>query len=918
MQLLDVADAADLVELCHERGWTDGLPVVPPTPDRVEAALAASGWAADEVVCEYLERRRVVTAEQVAVNAVLAGCRPEHVPVVMAIVEAMGDPAFELHIANASTGGSAIGRASAPDMEEATRSFMDREMRSGEPEVEGAGGRINAYTSFDVTVYHATLPSEQLPIGLDVLSDAVLYPRFEPVEIEREIEVVLEEIRRSEDSPSQVLCDLVLAETFRRHPYRAPILGTPESVAAIDRKRLRAFFERWYAPANLTVVAAGAFQREALRAAVEAAFPAAGGPAPRRGRPAEPGQEELRSVVVARPFERADFDLTWASVGLADPDAAALDLLAFVLGGCESSRLVRRVKEREGLVDRIDASCYTPLDPGFFSIGYEAEPEQAGASLEATLREVERVRIGAISAAELETARANFLAMEHFERESVSGQAQKRGCFELLAGDFRVEERYLEAVKGATAEDLRRVAHQRLAPERLTVGVLLPEEAPDAIDAGRIRDAVRRGVEGTARSFAVPRVRAREPERVSFELPGGSRLHVLPRREIPVVAARAAVLGGLLAESWDRSGLSSFLCSMWCRGTRSRSAADFARSAEALAAEIDGFTGRSSSGLTLETPSENLGPALDLFTEVLLEPGFDREEIERERRDTLAAIERREDRLAARAFLLFAETHFQHHPYRQPLLGRRESVESFDRDSIEAHHRRLVRGPGLVLALSGDLDPDAVAEQLSSQLAELPAQAPDWELPAEEPPPSEIRRVELQKDRAQAHLVIGFRGLTVRDDDRFALEIVSQLLAGQGGRLFLELRDRRGLAYAVNAVNGAGRAPGSSAAYIATAGDKLEEARKGLLEELDALVQRPPASQELERARQHLVGGHVIDQQRNAYHAAQVSLNDLYGLGPAADRSYVEKLRAVSAEDVLRVARRVVRLDAYTQALVHP
>lgn len=109
MRLLDVADDADLVELCHERGWTDGLPVVPPTPDRVEAAIAASGWAADDVVCEYAERRRVVTTEQVAVNAVLAGCRPEHVAVVAAIVEAMGDPGFDLHIANASTGGAAVG-----------------------------------------------------------------------------------------------------------------------------------------------------------------------------------------------------------------------------------------------------------------------------------------------------------------------------------------------------------------------------------------------------------------------------------------------------------------------------------------------------------------------------------------------------------------------------------------------------------------------------------------------------------------------------------------------------------------------------------------------------------------------------------------------------------------------------------------
>ncbi|MGI9589925.1 MAG: M16 family metallopeptidase, partial [Myxococcota bacterium] len=95
-------------------------------------------------------------------------------------------------------------------------------------EIEGAGGRINAFTSLDVTVYHATLPSDELELGIDVLADAVLHSAFDPEEIAREIEVVLEEIRRSEDSPGHVLGNAVFAEAFRVHPYGAPILGSPE------------------------------------------------------------------------------------------------------------------------------------------------------------------------------------------------------------------------------------------------------------------------------------------------------------------------------------------------------------------------------------------------------------------------------------------------------------------------------------------------------------------------------------------------------------------------------------------------------------------------------------------------------------------------------------------------------------------
>jgi zinc protease len=357
---------------------------------------------------------------------------------------------------------------------------------------------------------------------------------------------------------------------------------------------------------------------------------------------------------------------------------------------------------------------------------------------------------------------------------------------------------------------------------------------------------------------------------------------------------------------------------MWLRGTENHSAADLARAVESRAAELEPFSGRSSFGLTLEAPLATLDPALELFGEVLRQPAFDAGELERERRETLAAIERREDRLGARAFLLFAEHHYLHHPYRMPTLGSQASIEALTRDAVCAHHARLVVGANLVVAVAGDVEPDAIARALGIQLAALPAGPFEAPRAEPEPPPREIRRAELRKDRAQAHLVIGFRGVAVDDDDRFALEVIAQLLAGQGGRLFLELRDRQGLAYTVSAASIEGVAPGWFATYIATAPERLDEARSGLLAELTRLLDSPPDAAELDRARRYLVGNFAIDQQRNAAHAALISLSDLYGLGPDAAGEYAARVEAVSREDVLRVARRIVRLDAYTEAVVRP
>ncbi len=804
-------------------------------------------------------------------------------------------------------------------------------------EIEGVGGRINAYTSFDVTVYYATLPIEALETGLDVLADAVRGSLFEAQEVQREREVVLEEIRRSHDAPGHVLSDLSFREAYRVHPYRAPILGSEQSVASFERDKVLRFFERWYTPGNLSVIAAGDFESQALAERISEAFGDARAGGIERARPAEPCHDTTHASVLRNPFEAQRIELCWPAPRFRDEAATHLDLLSFLLGECESSRLVQRLRESEGLADRVDSSSFTPLDRGLFSVGLESDEKRSRAAVEAAVEEVERLRREPVTSEELERARRNFLASEHFERESVSGLASKLGSFEVLGGDWRSEEKYFETLRNATPDDLLRAAREYLSPEQLSAAALIPDKPSETLDERAILTAVSHGIERSRRRFRAAKPSARPPrtrlpnaaarlpapasangEIHSYPLQGGGELHVKARREIPVVAARAAFRGGLLAEDRERAGLGSFLASMWTRGTRSRSAADFARAVEDLAAEIGGFSGRSSLGLTLDVTSDNLLPALDLFAEVMLEPGFDGQEFEREQRETLAAIDRREDQLAQRSFMLFAETEFVHHPYRLPLLGERPSVEHFDAEGVRAHHDRLIQAPNLVMAVAGDVDPDTVAQAISERLADLPAGPFEPLAYTPEPPSGEIREACYRKDRAQAHMVIGFRGVSVDDPDRHALELISQLLAGQAGRLFLELRDRRSLAYSVSAMNIEGAEPGFFAVYIATAPDKVDDARRGILEELERLLHEPPDEQELARTRRNLLGNFVIDQQRNTAIAAQMALDGLYGLGPDAHLRYPDEIAAVTREDVLRVARRILRLDAYTLALVRP
>ena len=811
-------------------------------------------------------------------------------------------------------------------------------------DIEGLGGHINAYTSFDQTVYHATLPADAWRDGLDVLVDAVRFSIFDDEEVMREREVVLEEIRRSDDTPGHVLSDLAFRECYRTHPYGAPILGPASNVAGFDRAQVRRFFERWYTPDNLMVVAVGDFDAEAVASEIERLFVDARRGGARRARPVEPPGDELRVAVLRRPFEGHRVDLSWPAARFEEREAIHLDLLAYVLGECESSRLIQQLREKEGLVDRIDAGAYTPLDRGLFSIGFETDAARLLPSIRRIVEEADRLRREPVGVAELERARVNFLASEQFERESVSGVASRIGSYEAMGGGWQRESEALEILKSATPADLLAVAERYLDPRGLTVAALLPEATDEALDGAALREAVEQGLARAQEAHDPPRDEAESTdtlttpsmdpgplrfgplratpdgagERLDATLPNGLDVHVLRRPEVPIATLRLACPGGLLTEREETSGITRFLNAMWTRGTRSLSAADFARRVEGLAAEIDGFSGRNSIGLTLDTLSESLEPALALFAEALLEPRFDSAEIDRERRETLAALERREDRLGQRAFQLFARAEFADHPYSLTVLGERPAIEDFDRSTLERHADRLIVADRAAIAVVGDVDPEKVGRWIGERLGGIASGGHDFAFPEIASRGVGIRESEQIKDRAQAHLVVGFRGLALDDPDRHALELISQLLAGQGGRLFLELRDRQSLAYTVSASNVEGLAPGYFSIYIATAPDKMERARAGIFEEVERLLASPPDPEELARAIRFGSGSFAIDSQPSHARAAHIALDSIYGLGPDHADAYPERLAQVTPEDIHRVATRILRPDACTISAVHP
>jgi zinc protease len=254
-----------------------------------------------------------------------------------------------------------------------------------------------------------------------------------------------------------------------------------------------------------------------------------------------------------------------------------------------------------------------------------------------------------------------------------------------------------------------------------------------------------------------------------------------------------------------------------------------------------------------------------------------------------------------------------------PVLGTRQSVVGIRQKNLKAYMRKHYTPDRMVLSVVGDVDGQQVIRRVkklfSVKKPRKKAKTPTIRL---DPPPKKIQRAVRHRSKAQAHLVLGFMGATLTSKDRFALEVLMAVLAGQGGRLFVELRDRMSLAYAVSGFSLEGIEPGYVAVYLGVDPNRVDEAVEAVRDQLHQAADRPLKKAELDRAKQYLVGIQAISLQRTSSRATALAFNELYGLGHLAHREYPERILKIKADDVARVAKKYLKLEAYTLAVVRP
>ena len=783
-------------------------------------------------------------------------------------------------------------------------------------EVEGLGGEINAYTSYDQTVYHITISGRYLGNALDILADTLGNSVFDAGELAREREVILEELRMNEDDPDRTNSKDLFRAAYRVHPYGRPVIGDAGTIRKTTRDDLVAYFREHYYPGNMVLVVAGDVDPKSARPLIEKAFlPLKGHAAPRLAESPEPAQDETRVKTREMDVKRAYLDIGFHGPSIRDEDVFAWDLLSIIFGGGQTSRLYHEVKDRRGLVDSISAYSYTPRDPGLLIVGATGAPDKSRDALREILVQAFRLRTQPPDGQELARAKTSTESDFLYSLESQGAVARHVGFFETALGDAAFEQKYLQKIRAVTADDIAAAARKYLTPANLSVAAVVPRGDGAALAAADIRaiaaEAYRQATEAAA---PAARGQGRVVRRI---LPNGVRVIVRENRAVPVVAVEAGFLSGLRAEEPGKGGVSAMTAEMLTKGTQARSAREISEAVEDIAADLSGFAGRNAFGLRSRFMRKDIEQGFRLFTESLRTPTFPADELEKKRVEMLGRLKLQKDEMTQSVFLLFLAAHYEAHPYARNPLGTEESLRSLTRDDLKGYYGRWTDPRNLVIAVSGDVGAEEallLVQKAVGDMAPHPGYTPIGPMPV--PPENDIRRVEERREKEQAHFVIGYAGARFTDPDRYALDVLGSALAGQGGRLFTNLRDKKSLAYSVTSFSSEQIDPGFFAFYMGTSADKLDGAVGDTLKEIEDVRRDGITKDEFDRAKTWMIGTYEIGLQSNAAYAEKMMYNELYGVGYEETFKAPDLIQAVTLEQVNRAAARTLSTNRYTIAVL--
>jgi len=782
-------------------------------------------------------------------------------------------------------------------------------------QTQALGGYLNAYTYYDRTVYHTEVPAENIRQALEIQADALWNSVYDANELKKEIEVVLQENSRKLDNPAAVTSEKLYATAFQQHRMKRWRIGTPDGLRALIRDDIVAYVQKYYRPSNIILSIAGQVNIEETIAEVVKLYGSAVDPeAPleRDSSPAEPEQKGVRYAWQRGPIEQNRVAMGFHAPGVLADDARPLQVLAAILSEGRASILNRYVRDEKGLITSGSAGLIAFQDLGFFEVDFEgAQTLEAQTGI---LAEIENIKKNGVTREQLARAKTLIAQNHYLGLETVDGLAHDLAYYEAL-GDWKRSFAYIPSIQKVSIDDVGRVAGKYLTFDNLSAFEYQQQSVTRNLNADEYRVAVLEKVPASIE----PRTIQELP--VVAEIPvndgivhdlvkpvarrsilRGPDVYIIEDHRLPLVSFGIFYPGGRLYESEKNAGITELMLRSAIRGTQRFNAEDIARRLENAGARIQVVNEPDFFGYVVEGLSGKMDQALEILMDVLQQPVFPDEEIDKEKVLQFARIKRLRENNFSYPVSVFMATLFGDHGYGRPSIGTETALKSLKKEDLHAWFKTNQRPLVPTIVIAGDTNGTGLVAPLADALTNEDLHEREI---ASLPPPSlrtDTKQTEETAARQQTALVYGFPGVTRSGNDRFPLLVLENIVSGLGGRFFDAIREKQGLAYTVRTQNTFFAKGGALYTYVAFSPENEDKVRQSLQNEIDRLRKDGVTADELTKSIAYTIGEQALGLQTRFAMVLEHARAVFSGEGVQRVGTFGRLVRTVTAEQVKKAA----------------
>lgn len=809
------------------------------------------------------------------------------------------------------------------------------------------GGDCNAYTAFDNTTYVNELPSNQLELALWLEAERMAFLRIDEEGFYQERKVVEEERRMSSlNTPYGTVPEKLLDHLYKVHPYRWTPIGQIPHLRAATIDELQAFWDKFYVPANATLVVVGDATHAQIHDLAKKYFgwlPKC--PTAARVTVKEPPQTEKKSVTI--PEKKGPvpiIGLVFRGLPQTHPDKLALDMLMNILGGGESSRIYKDLVKDQKICQVAVGGAVSFEDDGLFGAGAVLMPwGDKQKVLDAIRVHLDKAKAEQVTPKELEKIKNQYLRSAVTESLTAASKASLLGSAQVLEGDAEEANRSLEKIRAVTADDLLRVAQKYMTKENENVVVVQPKMGglgalfggkEDDVDEGAAalvkpetnRVAKRGGLrEDLKRPASFPEKPPQaailesipEPKFEEGKLTNGLRVVVVPNHEVPFVTVTLGSLHGSWTEA--KPGSATMACGMITKGSAGHTAAEMAEELEFNAVSLGADAGMDTSTVDASCVTEKLPLAMKLLAEVVTTPTFPDDEFNVMRQQAVMGMmvaNKTPEYVAERQL---RQRLFGSHPYSRTPSGELPDVQALTTADLKEWWTRYIRPETCVLYVAGDVQPSEVFSLAQQNLGpwKTEGQPLTPEMPKmPEPGETHIYLVD-RPGSVQSQIRVGHLGITRHNPEYYNSRVLSTIFGGGfNSRLNKAIRVDKGLTYGAGGGLSPMRFAGSFRVSTFTKNPTTSDTVKVILDEINKIRTEQVTADELDMARSYIVGGFAGDRETPQAVVGDLWLIEREKLPKDYLKRYLAGVKNATQEAVLSAAQHLIHPDKLTIVVV--